>query len=203
MRYLLICFISCFCYAATAQVRIVGADCVFPGSPYQYIINARFDSTLTNLSICITGGKLQNNNTCIPGGSRPNTIVVIWDTSATKKIELQSSQGNASFPVRLTSQLHGGNIVSGDLLQISDSTIHAYNFRCSDPVGGSCSPAYIYQWQESTDGVVWRNIINAKSKDLTYTEALQTSLFFRRMVTDADSNTSAYSDLCQLIYVKH
>lgn len=204
MRQLTFFILSC-CFLSSpiwGQVRIVGSDCVLAGSTCQYKIQARFDSTLTNLSICVTGGRLINGASCNTDGSRPNSILVVWDSSVTKRIELQSTQGNIVLPVMTASAIGGGYIYAENLFVLSDTAMHVYTFRCSEPSGGSCTPAYTYQWQESTDGLNWKDISNSTSKDLMYSKSFQTNLYFRRMVTDVDSNTSAYSDIGQLIYVK-
>lgn len=50
----------------------------------------------------------------------------------------------------------------------------------SNPLGGGGS--YSYQWQESSNGINWVNIINANDPDFAPNN-LQQSVFYRRMVT--------------------
>ncbi|HEV2354291.1 MAG TPA: hypothetical protein VGR89_08610 [Puia sp.] len=69
---------------------------------------------------------------------------------------------------------------------------------CPPATGGSCSPSYQYQWQESVDRVSWQDITGATSQNLAPAQSLQQGTFFRRKVTDSTSGTIAYSDIASV-----
>jgi hypothetical protein len=187
-----------------AQVTITGPSCVIAGTVYQYSISAKWDSTST-MHICVNGGiiadsSLGDNNTCTPSGAPVARMLVIWNDSASNNgsLSLTSSLGNASFAVHFTDPLLPGSIdsVTGNQ-QIGYDSIPA-TIICSIDTGGSCSPSYSYQWQQSLDQVNWVNVDGANSMNLTIQAPLVQTMFYRRKVIDINSSTVGYSNVASV-----
>jgi hypothetical protein len=126
-------------------------------------------------------------------------VFVVWSDTGYHKLEIISSSGNMNVIVQHTTELKGGQIFDSDKSQIYDSTIASYIFRSEEASGGSCTPVYSYQWQKSEDGLNWTNIIGAIGKDLLFSGNILVNTFFRRVTTETNSNTLAYSNLGMLV----
>ena len=181
------------CTSTRAQVNITGPDCILPGTTYQYFIEGKWLPSST-MSVCITGGKLSTGNRCTASGTVTNLIFVIWNDSSSRKITVTSSLGNTNFSVTGTIELKGGQIHLADKSQVYDKNQANYTFKCTPANGGSCSPAYLYQWQRSDNGAGWVDIPGATGKDFQFSEPIIANTFFRRVTTETHSNTIAYSD---------
>jgi hypothetical protein len=182
----------------TAQSLISGPGCVTPGTTYEYVISCKTAPTAV-MRVCITGGKLTNGKTCGPTGTIPNVILVVWDSSAiVRKIAVMTGLRTDSVLVTGTVGLNGGVVDDSDKVKSFSNAQSVYTFHCSEAIGGSCTPNYIYQWQMSQDGLNWANVDGAVNKDLQYTGTITGSTFFRRITTESQSNTIAYSDWARL-----
>lgn len=194
-RFYLIGFIIFGGYHSMAQVGIRGPVCIIPGLTYQYIIDAKWDSSVS-MKACITGGKLNTGNTCTSSGTLTNLLFITWGESNVRKIDLTSSTGNASLAVLGTVELNGGQINDSDKVQIYKKTQATYLFRCNEARGGACAPSYFYQWQKSENGLNWTSIEGATGKDLQFSSnVFLVNTFFRRVATEPHSNMLAYSNV--------
>lgn len=201
LKFVCILSLVLMSYISYAQVNISGPTCILPGKVYQYNINASWNSSST-MRICIKGGKLQSGSSCTPIGTISSLVFIIWDSTGSqnmgRKIELTSSSGNATLTVQGTTELQGGQINSEDKTQVYNKDKTVYNFHCSAASGGACVPFYYYQWQKSENGLNWKNIDGATTKSFQFSGSIIVNTFFRRMTTEAHSNTIAYSDLAVL-----
>ena len=198
----IICFILLFIvlsYNNKAQIVINGPTCVIPGTTtYQYNVDGKLntDSTAT---ICIAGGTLNSGTNCVTVATLPYMILVVWNDSVfNRKVQVSSYLGSNSLIVSGTTQLNGSVINDSDQVQLFDSTQVVYIFHCGDATGGSCNPTYIYQWQSSENQLNWTNIGGATGRNLQYSGSIQVTTFFRRVTTETQSNTIAYSGSGQL-----
>jgi hypothetical protein len=182
----------------TAQVSVAGSVCVVPSLTYQYIINCNQTSSPV-LGVCITGGTLSAGGRCTPSGTSPNVVFVVWKDTSLHKLEVTSSSGNISLIVQGTTDIRGGELQDSDKVQLYDSTIANYTFRCEAAGGGSCSPNYLYQWQKSEDGLNWINLSGATAKDLQFSGSIIVNTFFRRVTTETNSSSVAYSNRGMLV----
>ncbi len=187
-----------FSTEAYSQVAVTGPTCVVAGTVYQYTISGSWDS-LSTMQMCLTAGVIADSagtNTCTDTSAPLATILVIWNDSASNggTISLTSSIGNASLNVIFAQPLLTGSIDSSSKTQtVSIDSIPA-PITCSIDTGGSCNPAYQYQWQQSADMVSWTDIPGADSLNLSFSAPLAQSSFFRRKVTETVSGTIGYSD---------
>ncbi len=180
--------------SAFAQPEITGPRCILPGISYQYLVSGNWKAG-TNVNVCVTGGKLKGDSTCTPKGSIPFMLFVTWDAANGKRqIELNSDAGKATLSVLATEQLQGGVLDANDRSQIIDNSNRNYVFHCKASQGGNCSPNYIYQWQYSENSVEWRDIVGATAKDLQISGSRSATTYVRRLATETNSNTMAYSD---------
>jgi len=179
----------------TAQVSVAGPLCIVPGITYQYIITGtRNASSIMNL--CVTGGSLTTGQKCTD--AIVSSVFIVWSDTSYHKLEVTSSAGNISLTIHGTTDIRGGLVNISDKVQIYNSAIGSYTFRCDSAVGGSCNPSYLYQWQRSENGLTWTNIEGATSKDLQYTGSVTVTIYFRRVTIESQSNTIGYSDWGQL-----
>jgi len=93
----------------------------------------------------------------------------------------------------LVRQVITGNTISASTYNVCSGTLVPL-INGSTPVGGN--NIYIYTWQRSDNGISWSNIIGANSKDLTLTQALTNTTYFRRIVTSG--TCSDISDSIQI-----
>jgi len=183
-----------------AQVSIKGPGCVIPGIIYHYRIKGSWDSNST-MQVCVTGGVIRNKDsstmTCTASGGFPlDGVIVIWSGSGT--IGVTSTKGNASFAVASTAVLHAGTIVASSRTQMIARKAVPAVIRCNPDTGGSCSPHYSYQWQQSLDRVSWVDILGAAGPTLSIAAPLTVTQFYRRKVTETNSGTIAYSDVASV-----
>ena len=94
----------------------------------------------------------------------------------------------------VTQPLVGGLIDTNLIRQVIDSEAVPAVITCSSARGGSCAPAYSYQWQQSEDNLAWMDMTTQKNLSLGFSQALPKVLFFRRMVVETGSTTVAYSN---------
>jgi hypothetical protein len=182
----------------TAQVSVTGSVCIIPGITYQYIINCNQGSSPV-LGVCTTGGTLSAGGRCTPSGTSLNAVFVVWKDTSFHKLEVTSSSGNISLIVQGTTDIRGGQLQDSDKVQLYNSTVASYTFRCEAAGGGSCSPDYLYQWQKSEDGLNWINLSGATAKDLQFSGSIIVNTFFRRVTTETNSSTVGYSNRGMLV----
>jgi hypothetical protein len=192
-----------FYIKADAQVTISGPTCVVAGTIYQYAVSGKMDSS-TTMQVCITAGvimdSINGNITCTTSGPPINKVLVIWNDSAADigALNLSSSSGNASISVHFTQMLLPGSIDSAVKTQIIGLNVVPASITCGADSGGSCSPTYSYQWQQSADQVSWTDVLSAKGLALSLNSPLAQSTYYRRKVTETGSGSIDYSDVASV-----
>ena len=188
--------------AANAQsVSLTGPNCVIPGPVYIYYITGPWDSAST-VRVCVTGGALVDSGaTCAGGNGILSFVRVRWDSTGQTSgtVAVTSSLGNASLSVSLTTPLSGGQIGSSVASQSLDTSATPATLTAASPTGGACQPAYVYQWQQSADNVVWVNVAGATGAQLSFLGPLAHTGYFRRLVTDNAANIQAYSNVAVIL----
>ena len=184
--------------SALSQVTISGPTCVVAGTVYQYRISGPWDS-LSTMQVCIGSGIIADSSaaSCTVTGPPLAAVLVLWNDSATSTgtISLSSSIGNATLSVNFTESLIPGSIDSISQMQILAADSIPASINCSMDTGGSCSPTYSYQWQQSSDAVSWTDIAGANAQNLSFSAGLSQTTFFRRKVTETVSGTIGYSNV--------
>jgi hypothetical protein len=177
------------------QVTVTGQTCAIPGTVYQYLISGPWDSAST-MQVCLTGGlTADSNQTCTSTGKPRAAVVVTWDSAGTMTLQVTSSKGNSTITVTVINPLSGGTIDSATGSQSVGYDSVPAQINCSVSSGGSCSPSYNYQWQQSTDMLIWQNISGATGQNLSLSQGLVQAVFIRRQVTEMSSGTIAYSSV--------
>ncbi|HTR30899.1 MAG TPA: DUF6443 domain-containing protein, partial [Puia sp.] len=188
--FLVICLAG-FVGVAMGQASVSGPGCVVGGNTYSYTLF----SASSNFSYTITNGALTTGgNSGSHSGSTNTTVSIIWNSSFTSgSISLSSSSGNASETVTITTALVGGTITGGTQ-NINYNTIPA-SLTCTAASGEACPANYVYQWMQSTDDVNFSNISGATGVNLSFTTALTATHYYKRMVTEINSGSTAYSNV--------
>ncbi|HXD78698.1 MAG TPA: hypothetical protein VN616_12860 [Puia sp.] len=180
--------------ALSAQVTVTGPTCVIPGTVYQYLIAGPWDSTST-LQVCLIGGQTADSSqTCTSSGQPRASVLVTWNAPGSGVIQITSTKGNTSLTINVTDTLNPGKIDSASKSQSIVFNGVPATITGSAATGGSCSPAYRYQWQQSIDMLGWQDVDSATGQNLTLTQPLQMTIFVRRKVTETTSGTVQYSD---------
>jgi hypothetical protein len=188
------------CLQSFSQVIIGGPVCVVPGTVYQYSIGntSKWTATAT-MKVCVDGGiiadQLQSKRkTCTDNDAPLGSVLVIWNDVSKASVTVSSSAGSKTLNVNITQQLQAG-IISNSLQVLNDSIYIPSSIQCSAVRGGSCSPVYSYQWQESADALTWTDIIGATSQNFSFSNIQKHTKYFRRRVTENGSGTIGYSDI--------
>lgn len=177
-----------------AQVTITGPTCINPRTTYQYVITGPWDSVST-MQICLTGGVVAGSAiTCTPFAAPQASVMVSWNGGINGTLQVHSSKGNATIAIVLTDTLTGGTIADTTKAQRIGYLSIPSIVLCPVSTGGSCTPNYSYQWQQSLDLVEWSDIPGASLQNLVMTQKLIQTTFVRRKVTETSSNTIAYSN---------
>jgi len=188
-----------FPFLANGQVTVTGPSCVTPGTMYQYLISGSWDST-SRVRLCISRGSIVGQSDTCTGDQAPMPFIqVIWNNGTIGSLSLQSSLGNASVQVNITSPLSGGAIADSSKSQTIGYDSIPQAIGCSSSSGGHCSPNYQYQWQLSVDNIQWDDITGATQPQLTISQGLQKTSYCRRKVTETISGSIAYSDAACII----
>ncbi|HWK02144.1 MAG TPA: hypothetical protein VNS58_00840 [Puia sp.] len=181
-----------------AQVTIAGPTCVASGVTYQYNLSANWDS-LSTVSICASGGLIMDSGTqqsCLQKKGPIPYIKVTWGSGlSTASISVTSSTRKDSMTVFIAATLVSGLIDTSVQFQtIAYNTVPASLF-CSADSGGSCSPGYSYQWQQSEDGLQWVDVNSAVGETLVFQSLLVKSTYYRRKIKEEQSGTITYSNI--------
>jgi hypothetical protein len=189
--------------SADSQVTISGPTCVVAGTVYQYTITGKWDS-LSTMQVCLSSGAIADSawtSNCTVTSAPLAAVLVIWNDSAsnTGTISLTSSIGNATLTVNFAEPLIPGSIDSTSQTQLVATDSIPLQINCSLDTGGSCSPAYYYQWQQSPDMGSWTDMPGANAQNLSFGSPIAQTYFFRRKVTETVSGTIGYSNAAVVI----
>jgi RHS repeat-associated protein len=186
-----------------SQVTITGPTCVVAGGTYNYSISGTYNSS-TTMTWCVfsSGTILQAYGTNITSpttdcrsGTYVQNIVVRWNTPGSGQVSLTSSSGTApNLNFTVSNALTPGSVNTNKTQTITYNTVPG-DINCSVAAYGSCSPAYTYQWQSSTDQTTWTNLSGQASANTSFSTVLLTTTYYRRQVTETNSNTIDYSDI--------
>lgn len=193
--------IVCLCTALVtrSQVSVTGPACVVPGIQYQYLISTT-DTTGKGVHICLTGGSYTTGDSCL-NDSLVSAIYVTWHTGTTSlAVSYNSDAGSNLLNVQLTTALQAGAIDTAYTEQSIDYNTAISSITCPAATGGTCSPAYSYQWQRSIDNVNWENISGATNQNMDVSLILTQTTYLRRKVTETVSSSVGYSTVAA-VYV--
>jgi hypothetical protein len=181
-----------------SQPIIIGPACVLPGVTYQYSITG---AGLTSMSVCVNGGYFVDREqlrlgTCTASEIAVASILVVWNDTTTGSLTLNSSGGNTTVNISLTSALQPGMLDSLTKTQsFTDTTTVPSSIQCSASQGGSCTPVYSYQWQKSNDIIVWTDVESATGQNLSFGAPAKHTIYYRRKTVETGSGTIGYSDI--------
>ena len=189
-----------------SQVSISGPTCVIAGTVYHYHVKGSWKTTST-MQVCVTGGvivyKDSSRLSCTPHGGKPlESVLVVWGNSGGASLTASSADGNYTLTVFTTFPLQAGSINSSSKKQTITFKGTPATIICSPPKGGSCSPAYSNQWQQSSDRVSWVNMNGFTGEDLSIGIPMTQTTFFRRKVTESKAGVIAYSDLADVYVIR-
>jgi len=182
------------------SISITGPNCVIAGPVYLYNFVAQWQQGST-VRVCVTGGTLVDSGATCAGGSGILSFVrVSWDSGgqASGTIAVMSSLGDTSLTVSISTPLTGGQLDSSIASQSVDTLTTPATLTVSTPTGGSCQPAYGYQWQQSLDNVVWQNVSGATNPQFPFSGPINQISYYRRVVTDNSANVLAYSNVATI-----
>ncbi len=178
---------------------ISGTTCVANMTQYRYragIISGSMTWTVSGgyiSSVSGSQGAFEGSITGNPQGA----VYVTWTSAAQVHwVRVASSSGTPTLNIVITSSLTPGTITSGKTQTINYSTAPAA-INCSAATGGTCTPTYNYQWQNSTDNVNYTNITNATGQNYT-SGNLTLTTYFRRFVAESISGSTGYSDVATI-----
>ena len=186
-----------------AQVSVTGPTCVVAGSTYNYNVTGTYNGANT-MQWCITGSggtilqaygnNITGTSTC-KSGNYVGSIVVKWTGAGTGSISLSCSPTSPStLSITVKAVLSPGSISTNKTQTINYNTIPAA-ISCAVAANGACTPSYSYQWQQSSDNVNWADISGSTAQNLSFTNALLATTYYRRKVTETTTNTIDYSDV--------
>ena len=188
-------------FNVNGQVKILGPECIVPGTEYQYIIDGNWPKE-SEITICVEGGVIAPTDTTCYKGRSIQYVRVIWNEAMNNsKISVTTPLEKGSLTIRPTRTLEGGKIDSVKIRSFKLSAAPA-TVKCSEPKGGGCTPSYMYQWEQSEDNLHWKTIEEATAQNLAFKKPLNCTLFIRRKVSEKLSNSIAYSDVILLVQDK-
>lgn len=193
--YLFVTFFSFFVNTLMAQPSLSGPLCTVGGTIYEYVLTTN-SNEVAEISICVKGGEIQNEkNTCI--SVVQNSIIrITWNSNKPENsITIKYTGGEKKTTIQVTHPLLPGEIKDADKKQKIKSNNAGKLIQCSPASGGYCSPSYAYQWQKSTDGNQWTDIIGATNADLDNQGNLSKPIFYRRKVVELTTGSVGYSGL--------
>jgi len=148
------------------------------------------------MQACVSGGVLADSAiNCTTTVSPFSYVLVEWNSGTSGSVQIKSSAGAASIQVAVTTPLIGGNVET-----VGKKQSLIYNgipsvINCSASSGGSCSPQYKYQWQQSQDMLAWSDVIGAMDQNLKLVSGQIITIYYRRRVTEVGSGSVGYSDI--------
>ena len=198
---MLTAFLSSILLSGFGQsVSIVGPNCVISGPVYLYNIIGQWQAGST-VRVCVTGGTLvDSGSNCAGGGGIVSFVRVGWDSNAISpgSLAVTTSLGNDTIAVMIAQPLITGQIDSGVVNQALDTVTTPATLTCSTPAGGGCTLSFQYQWQQSFDNVVWQDIGDATSVQLSFSGPLFQTTYYRRLTTNTVSNAFGYSNVATI-----
>lgn len=158
------------------------------GTAMSWTITGTATGTITQAQ----GNNVTGTGTASVSGTDVNQITVKWTStgSATVTINIGGSNQDTKS-VTVVNQLSVGTVSN------NSQTIPYYTtpspINCSAASGSYCTPSanYAYLWQKSIDGSTWNNLTT--TQNLTVTEQLLTTTYYRRMVTETNSGDFGYT----------
>lgn len=177
-------------FSANSQVAITGPDCVLAETEYQYNLTGSISS---GAQLCITGGKIVGSALNCISSPAAAFVRIIW-TGSKGSLTLTTEQGNASVQVTMINSMRAGIISGTTKKQFIEYNTFPPAITCGSATGGSCSPSYAFQWQQSLDNLNWEDIRGATGQNLSSMPQLLQTTFYRRKVTETHSGSIAYSD---------
>jgi len=199
---------SVCCSLVFSQPGFSGPTCVLPGVIYQYkIVDASASTIQLNTQICIHGGSIVDRSgnqlsNCTQSTEPLATILVMWNDTTNASISISTSEGSKSLIVNITTQLQAGVVDSLIKEQnFSDTASIPSTIVCSPAKGGSCSPNYTYQWQQSSDAMVWTDLAASTGQNLSFSSSVKQTFYYRRKITETNSGTIGYSDVAVVAVV--
>jgi len=181
-----------------SQVYVAGPLCVLPTTEYQYNLSGNWTDT-SQMQVCITGGIIAGSGTSCYNGIPLRMVRVVWSDTTAGRIYVGSGAGTATVDVSMTHVLQGGKIDSTDAVQAIQAGTIPSSIHCKEATGGGCAPNYRYQWQQSSDNIVWNDSSGANDAQLTISTVINSTVYFRRRVTEAGSLNEAYSDVAMVV----
>ncbi|HEV2483297.1 MAG TPA: DUF6443 domain-containing protein [Puia sp.] len=174
------------------QASVSGPTCVMGGSTQSYTL---FSASASGFTYSISNGTLAGGGANGSGSGNTNINVTWTAGTGSGSILLNSSDGNASITVAITTALQSGIILTADLEQSINYNAIPQTISCSPATGEACPANYVYQWQQSTSYTSgYTNVSGATGQNMTFTSPLTSTLYYRRMVTETNSGTTAYTD---------
>ncbi|MBS1600822.1 MAG: hypothetical protein JST75_21560 [Bacteroidetes bacterium] len=193
-KFLLIILVITGILPVSAQITISGPTCVQAGIAYTYTINGNSISP-DSPRICISGGVIAGMNTNCIGTGGISSFAVNWTGGTTgNSITVSSSSDSNTLEVNVTGSIDPGQIDSSIKQQVLDTLTTPLTIICSSAIGGSCTPSYKYQWQQSEGNMIWVDMVGETNQNLIIGKPLSREMFYRRKVTETDSNTVGISD---------
>ena len=135
----------------------------------------------------------ENNSTCIEKKSLASIRVQWRQDRTTGKITVTSQAGTSNISVNIADTFNPGFIQTTDKQTISFNRLPS-SLSCTQATGGNCSPLFSYQWEQSSDKLIWKEIAGATGRNLSFVSPLQQTTFFRRKVFESKSQTVGYSN---------
>jgi hypothetical protein len=187
-----------------SQPTINGPVCVLPGVTYQYSFSNTGSLTDINMRVCVSGGSIVNRDQvrigdCVESQVALSNVLVIWNDTTAGSVAITAITGNNTVNISLTSVLQPGNLDSLAKIQtFTDTTTIPSTINCSPAIGGSCSPNYSYQWQQSGDMLVWTDVEGSVGESLSFEISVKQTTYYRRKITETGSGTIGYSDIAAI-----
>lgn len=176
------------------QMSITGPTCAVTGTQYTYTIAGNWTSS-TAMTWTVTGGTISGSNS----GTPLPQIHVTFTASGTVKVTTTNPTSSTTVNVTATGPLTAGTI-SPSTQSINYNTIPAIGINNNTLAsGGACSPAYTYQWQQSTNNTTFTNITGVTGSSLSFSSPLTQTMYYRRAVTETSSGTTVYTTSSQVI----
>jgi RHS repeat-associated protein len=186
----------------TTPIGIGGPTCVPAGQAVQYYATGSWTTDM-NMQWCVSGGYIQSTGSSCQSGTPLPAVQVVWYNNTAGSISLTTPEEDPGLNVSISIPVIPGSITSGITQNIPYLSKPA-NIVCSNASGGACSPAYVYQWQQSGNNSTWTDVPasvgTVTGKDLVFAGNFQAelSMYYRRRVTETVSGNVAYSNAAHI-----